>query len=174
MARVGIIMGSDSDLPTMNKAAELLQKLDISYEMIISSAHRAPEKTAEYTRTAMERGLEVLIAGAGGAAHLPGVVAAHTVLPVIGVPLTAWATDGMDALLAIAQMPSGVPVATVGIDRARNAAVLAAQILSVGDEQLRKRLEEYKEELAAGVEKKDHRLQQLGPVQYLREQDDAK
>jgi len=169
MPRVGIIMGSDSDLPTMKKAADILDTLGIEYELVISSAHRAPDKTAEYARSAEDRGIQVIIAGAGGAAHLPGVVAAYTPLPVIGVPLRAWATDGLDALLAIAQMPPGVPVATVAIDGARNAALLAAQILGVGDAEVRERFGAYKEQLAVGVDEKDSRLRELGVSRYLEE-----
>lgn len=169
MARVAIIMGSDSDLPVMKKAADVLDQLGVEYEVVISSAHRVPGKTAEYARTAEERGIQVIIAGAGGAAHLPGVVAAYTTLPVIGVPLRAWATDGMDALLAIAQMPPGVPVATVAIDGARNAALLAAEILALSDAKVRSRLKAYREEQAAGVEEKDRRLQELGIEGYLKE-----
>jgi 5-(carboxyamino)imidazole ribonucleotide mutase len=134
--RVGIVMGSTSDEATMAKAAELLTELGIGFETRVSSAHRNPERTAEYARTAAERGLKVLIAGAGLAAALPGVLAAHTLLPVVGVPLASGALQGVDALYAIVQMPPGVPVATVGIDNARNAAMLAAQILALEDPQV--------------------------------------
>ncbi len=134
--RVGIVMGSTSDEATMVKAAELLTELGIGFETRVSSAHRNPDRTAEYARTAAERGLRVLIAGAGLAAALPGVLAAHTLLPVIGVPLASGALQGVDALYAIVQMPPGVPVATVGIDNARNAAMLAAQILALEDPQV--------------------------------------
>ena len=131
--QVGIVMGSKSDEQTMAKATALLDELGIGYELVVSSAHRNPERTAEYARQAAGRGLRVLIAGAGLAAALPGVLAAQTLLPVIGVPLAAGALQGIDALYSIVQMPPGIPVATVGIDNARNAALLAAQILALGD-----------------------------------------
>ena len=147
---VGIIMGSKSDEPTMQKAADILDELGITYEVTVSSAHRNPDRTAEYARTAAGRGLKVIIAGAGLAAALPGVLAAHTTLPVIGVPCASGALNGVDALYAIVQMPPGVPVACVGIDNARNAAVLAAQILALADDGVRENLEAYKKRLAEG------------------------
>lgn len=128
---VGILMGSDSDLAVMEKAAEVLKQLNIPYEMDISSAHRLPEKTAEYAKSARERGIEVIIAGAGMAAHLAGVIAAHTTLPVIGVPIKSGALNGLDSLCSTVQMPPGIPVATVAIDGAKNAAYLACSILSI-------------------------------------------
>jgi 5-(carboxyamino)imidazole ribonucleotide mutase len=131
--RVGIVMGSTSDEQAMAKAAAALDELGIAYEVVVSSAHRNPERTANYAREAAGRGLRVLIAGAGLAAALPGVLAAHTILPVIGVPLASGALQGVDSLYSIVQMPPGVPVATVGIDNARNAALLAAQILALSD-----------------------------------------
>jgi len=146
---VGIIMGSSSDDSTMQKAAAILDDLGISYDVTVSSAHRNPDRTAEYARTAVDRGLKVIIAGAGLAAALPGVLAAHTTLPIIGVPCASGALNGLDALYAIVQMPPGVPVACVGIDNARNAAVLAAQILALSDDDVRKRLVEYKQNLAS-------------------------
>ena len=139
--KVGILMGSESDLNTMQKAARVLQEMKVAYEMRISSAHRAPDMTAEYARTARERGLKVIICGAGMAAHLAGAVAAQTTLPVIGVPLASGALSGVDALYATVQMPSGIPVATVAIDGAGNAAYLACQILAITDETLAHRLE---------------------------------
>lgn len=144
---VGIIMGSSSDEPTMQKGCAILDELQIPYDMIVCSAHRNPERTAEYASTAKARGLKVIIAGAGLAAALPGVIAAHTTLPVIGVPCASGALNGVDALYAIVQMPPGVPVATVGIDNARNAAVLAAQILALSDEEIQERLQAYKDAL---------------------------
>jgi len=144
---VGIIMGSSSDEPTMEKGCAILDELQIPYDMIVCSAHRNPERTAEYASTAKARGLKVIIAGAGLAAALPGVVAAHTTLPVIGVPCASGSLNGVDALYAIVQMPPGVPVATVGIDNARNAAVLAAQILALSDEGIQERLQAYKDAL---------------------------
>lgn len=144
---VGIIMGSASDEPTMKKACAILDELKVSYDMTVCSAHRNPDRTAEYARTAKDRGLKVIIAGAGLAAALPGVIAAHTTLPVIGVPCASGALNGVDALYAIVQMPPGVPVACVGIDNARNAAVLAAQILALSDDALHQRLAAYKKGL---------------------------
>jgi 5-(carboxyamino)imidazole ribonucleotide mutase len=144
---VGIIMGSSSDEPTMQKGCAILDELQIPYDMIVCSAHRNPERTAEYASTAKARGLKVIIAGAGLAAALPGVIAAHTTLPVVGVPCASGALNGVDALYAIVQMPPGVPVATVGIDNARNAAVLAAQILALSDAGIQERLQAYKDAL---------------------------
>jgi phosphoribosylaminoimidazole carboxylase PurE protein len=143
-AMVGIIMGSDSDLPTMRAAASMLEELDVPYELDIVSAHRTPEKLHDYASTAEARGIKVIIAGAGGAAHLPGMAAAVSVLPVIGVPVGVTRLEGMDALLSIVQMPAGVPVATVAIDNAANAAILAAQMIATGDLALRERLRAYK------------------------------
>jgi phosphoribosylaminoimidazole carboxylase PurE protein len=146
-ARVGIIMGSDSDLPVMQAAADILTELGVEWELTIVSAHRTPERLYDYAGNAEGRGLRVIIAGAGGAAHLPGMAAALTVLPVIGVPVSATRLEGEDALLSIVQMPAGVPVATVAIDNATNAGILAAQMLSTGDDALRERLTTYKEGL---------------------------
>jgi len=147
-------MGSDSDLPTMQAAATLLDELQVAYEIDIVSAHRTPDKLHEYASSAESRGLKVIIAGAGGAAHLPGMAAALSVLPVIGVPVSATKLDGMDALLSIAQMPAGVPVATVAIDNAANAGILAAQSIATSDLELRERLRTYKQGLRdKGMEK---------------------
>ncbi len=145
--RVGIIMGSDSDLPVMGAAADILESLGVGFEMDIVSAHRTPEKLYDYARNAEDRGLRVIIAGAGGAAHLPGMVASLSVLPVIGVPVAATKLQGEDSLLSIVQMPAGVPVATVAIDNATNAGILAAQILATADDELRGRLGDYKQGL---------------------------
>jgi 5-(carboxyamino)imidazole ribonucleotide mutase len=161
-ARVGIIMGSDSDLPVMEKAEQMLRELDVRYELTIVSAHRTPARLYEYARTAEERGLGVIIAGAGGAAHLPGMAAAMTVLPVIGVPISATCLEGQDALLSIVQMPAGIPVATVAIDNAANAGLLAAQILGVADPALRQRLHEYRQGLEAAVLAKAERVARDG------------
>ena len=141
---VGVIMGSDSDLPVMQAAMDVLAELAVPAEVNIVSAHRTPDRLYEYAREAEARGLRVIIAGAGGAAHLPGMTAALTVLPVIGVPVSATRLEGEDALLSIVQMPAGVPVATVAIDNAINAGILAAQMLSTGDDALRARLLDYK------------------------------
>jgi phosphoribosylaminoimidazole carboxylase PurE protein len=155
---VGIIMGSDSDLPVMSAAPLMLDKLGIPWELDIVSAHRTPDRTESYARSAEERGLRVIIAGAGGAAHLPGMIAASTVLPVVGVPVSATRMQGEDALYSIVQMPAGVPVATVAIDNATNAAILAAQMLATGDEDIRQRLRNYKQELHAMVVAKSEAL----------------
>lgn len=150
-ALVSIIMGSDSDLPVMQSAADILDSLEVEYEMTIVSAHRTPERLFEFAKNAEARDLRVVIAGAGGAAHLPGMVAAISSLPVIGVPVSATCLSGNDALLSIVQMPAGVPVATVAIDNATNAGILAAQILGTGDAELRSRIASYKQGLAAKV-----------------------
>ncbi len=141
---VGIIMGSDSDLTVMGKAFEVLDNFNLKYEVKILSAHRTPKQHTEYSATAEKRGLKVIIAAAGGAAHLPGVTAAHTILPVIGVPIKSKALNGMDSLLSIVQMPSGVPVATVSIDGAKNAALLALQIIAISDKVIKQKLKKYK------------------------------
>jgi 5-(carboxyamino)imidazole ribonucleotide mutase len=157
---VGIIMGSDSDLAIMEKAAEVLQEMGVPYEMDISSAHRLPDKTAEYAKSARDRGIEVVIAGAGMAAHLAGVIAAHTTLPVIGVPLKSGALNGADALYATVQMPTGIPVATVAIDGAKNAAYLACSILSIKYPEYAKKLDAYRDQTKKDLEKKSARLKQ--------------
>ena len=157
-ALVGIVMGSDSDLPTMEPATELLDRFGVAWELDIVSAHRTPDKTAHYAESAVERGLKVIIAGAGGAAHLPGMLAAATPLPVIGVPVSATAMRGEDALYSIVQMPRGIPVATVAIDNSANAAILAAQILATGDSALLERIADYKRELRDIVEEKSARV----------------
>lgn len=153
-AQVGIIMGSQSDLNIMNAAAEVLQKFNIPYEIDIVSAHRTPEKMFEYAKSAADRGLMVIIAGAGGAAHLPGMVASLTPLPVIGVPVkSSNSIDGWDSLLSIVQMPNGVPVATVAVNAAQNAGILAAQIIACHDKNLLKKISAFKEELKEKVNK---------------------
>ena len=158
-AKVGIIMGSDSDLPVMRAAGDILSQLEVPFEMTIVSAHRTPDRLYEYAGNAEGRGLRVIIAGAGGAAHLPGMAASLSVLPVIGVPISATRLEGEDALLSIVQMPAGVPVATVAIDNATNAGILAAQILATGDDALRQRLAEYKTALSAKVHDKARQLE---------------
>lgn len=160
MALVGIIMGSDSDAPIMKEAAAALQELGIPYEATVASAHRTPERAATWAKTAAERGLKVIIAGAGQAAHLPGVLASFTTLPIIGVPINASPLQGVDALYAIVQMPPGIPVATVGINAARNAGLLAAEILELGDPELAKRLVALRESMAAKVEEKAKRVEE--------------
>jgi 5-(carboxyamino)imidazole ribonucleotide mutase len=155
---VGIIMGSKSDLPTMQEAATVLAEFNIPYEMRVVSAHRMPDDMAEYGRTAHERGIRVIIAGAGGAAHLPGMVAAHSPLPVVGVPVQSRALNGLDSLLSIVQMPGGVPVATVAIGGAKNAGLLAVQILGASDAALRERMMEYKKGLREEAEAMNEEL----------------
>jgi 5-(carboxyamino)imidazole ribonucleotide mutase len=155
---VGILMGSESDLPIMEKAGEVLKEMGISYEMQVSSAHRLPEKTTRYARRARERGIEVLIAGAGMAAHLAGVLASHTTLPVIGVPIKSGALNGADSLYSTVQMPPGVPVATVGIDGAKNAAYLACEILSIKYPEIAKKLEEFRSSMRRTLEEKSKAL----------------
>jgi 5-(carboxyamino)imidazole ribonucleotide mutase len=160
---VGIVMGSDSDLPTMRGAAEICARFGVPHELRIVSAHRTPDDMAEYGRTAHTRGLRVIIAGAGGAAHLPGMLAAHTPLPVIGVPVMSEALRGLDSLLSIVQMPAGVPVATVAIGNARNAGLLAVRILAASDPTLRQRMLDYQAEIAAESRAKNHGLMEPLP-----------
>ena len=157
--KVGIIMGSDSDLPVMQAAADTLEQFGVPYELTIVSAHRTPDRLFEYSRSAEERGLRVIIAGAGGAAHLPGMVASLSPLPVIGVPVNVTKLDGEDSLLSIVQMPAGVPVATVAIDNSTNAGLLAVQILGAGDAELRQKMTEYKQGLEQKVMDKIARLE---------------
>lgn len=153
---IGIVMGSDSDLPVMQGCVEQLNKFGLSFEITVASAHRSPERAAQYAATARERGVKIIIAAAGMAAHLAGVLAAHTTLPVIGVPIDSSSLNGLDALLSTVQMPPGVPVATMGIGKAgaKNAAILAVQILALDDEKLTRRLVEFKAEMVAEVEEK--------------------
>ena len=153
-------MGSDSDLKIMQDAVKALRDFGVESELVVASAHRTPYKALQYAETAEERGIEVIIAGAGAAAHLGGVLAAVTTLPVIGVPINATALNGLDALYAMVQMPSGIPVATVAINGAKNAGILAAQILSVKEPELRKQLKAYKEKMAQEVEIKNQRVQE--------------
>jgi phosphoribosylaminoimidazole carboxylase PurE protein len=169
--RVGIIMGSDSDLPVMKDAAEVLDELQVAHELTVVSAHRTPLRMVQYARTAEERGLRVVIAGAGGAAHLPGMVAALTPLPVVGVPVRSSNLQGLDSLLSIVQMPGGVPVATVAINQARNAGVMAAAILGASDDALRARLPAFRSAMAATVEDTAERLEAAGWRTYLEDQD---
>ena len=154
--QVGIVMGSDSDLEVMNAAAAILKKFQIPFEITVASAHRSPQRAAEFAASAVRRGLKAIIAGAGHAAHLAGVLAAHTILPVIGVPIDSSCLQGLDALLATVQMPPGIPVATMAIGKsgARNAGILAVQILATADPELRARLEDFKQEMARQVEEK--------------------
>ena len=166
MAQVGIVMGSDSDMPVMAKAAEILEELGISYEMTIISAHREPDVFFEYAKTAEDKGFKVIIAGAGMAAHLPGMCAAIFPMPVIGIPMHTTSLGGRDSLYSIVQMPSGIPVATVAINGGANAGLLAAKILATSDDAILQKLKEYSEELKAQVEAKDARLQEVGYKNY--------
>ena len=160
-AKVGIVMGSDSDLPVMKEACAVLEKFGVPYEITVASAHRSPERAAEWARTAADRGLDAVIAGAGGAAHLAGVVAAHTILPVIAVPLASSPLAGFDALLSSVQMPPGVPVATVSVGPwgARNAALLAVQIIARRETALREKLAEHKQSMAEEIRRKAESLE---------------
>ncbi len=157
--KVALVMGSDSDLPVMNKAADELKKLDVPYEMRIISAHRTPDAAADFAKNARQNGFGVVVAAAGMAAHLAGVLASFTTLPVIGVPCKGGVSDGLDALLAMVQMPSGIPVATVAVGGGANAAILAAQILALGDPALTERLAQHRSAMRETVEQKDRDLQ---------------
>ncbi len=168
MSKVGIVMGSDSDLKVMSNAASMLEELGIEYEITIISAHRQPDALIEWCRGAQERDVKVIIAGAGMAAALPGMCAALFVLPVIGVPLSGSKLDGMDAVFSIMQMPPGVPVATVAIDGAKNAALLAARILAVSDADILAKLKKYTADMKAQVEAKDAKLQEVGYKNYTK------
>ena len=167
MARVGIVMGSDSDMPVMSKAASMLEKLGVDYEMTIISAHREPDVFFEYAKSAESRGFKVIIAGAGKAAHLPGMCAAIFPMPVIGIPMKTSDLGGVDSLYSIVQMPSGIPVATVAINGGANAGILAAKILAASDEELLGRLKVYSEKLKNDVVKKADKLDELGYKEYL-------
>jgi len=161
---VGIIMGSDSDLPVMQAAADALKSFGIAYEMTVASAHRSPEKAANFAATARDRGLKTIIAGAGHAAHLAGVLAAHTTLPVIGVPIDSSCLKGWDSLLATVQMPPGIPVATMAIGKpgARNAGILAAQMMAISDADLAQKLTDFKAKMAEQVEEKARKIENAG------------
>ena len=167
MVMVGIIMGSDSDLPVMSEAAKVLDEFGIEYELTVVSAHRTPDRMYEYAKTAKERGLKLIIAGAGGAAHLPGMTAAITTLPVIGVPIKTRALSGVDSLYSIVQMPGGIPVATVAINGGKNAGLLAVQTLAAFDDELSKKVEAYKLNLEQSVIEKAEKLEQIGYEKYL-------
>ena len=168
MAQVGIVMGSDSDMPVMAKAADILEELGISYEMTIISAHREPDVFFEYAKSAEEKGFKVIIAGAGKAAHLPGMCAAIFPMPVIGVPMKTSDLGGVDSLYSIVQMPSGIPVATVAIGGGQNAGILAAKILAVSAQALLERVKTYAQSLKESVQEKDARLQEVGYKTYLK------
>ena len=165
--QVGIIMGSDSDLPVMQDVAMVLEDFGVGYEITIVSAHRTPDVLFEYSKKALTRGIKVIIAGAGGAAHLPGMTASMTVLPVIGVPIKTKTMDGLDSLLSIAQMPPGVPVATVAVNGAKNAGLLAVQMLGMNDKKLQKKITDYKKKMNTEVKGKAKKLQKLGYKKYV-------
>ena len=170
---VGIIMGSDSDLPIMKQAAEILDELEIDYELTIVSAHRTPERMFHYAKSAKERGLKVIIAGAGGAAHLPGMVASLTSVPVIGVPIkSSNSIDGWDSILSILQMPNGIPVATVALNAAKNAGILAGKIIGSFDEEISNRLIEYQQNLTRSVEEKIEKVKWEFKNEFDRHQED--
>jgi len=164
--KIGIIMGSDSDLPVMKEAADFLEEMGIKYELTIVSAHRTPKRLYEYAESAISRGISVIIAGAGGSAHLPGMVASITTLPVIGVPIKTKALNGVDSLYSIVQMPAGIPVATVAINGAKNAGILAASILSVSNSEIAEKLSAFKEALTKSVEWKASELEKVGYESY--------
>jgi 5-(carboxyamino)imidazole ribonucleotide mutase len=166
--KVGIIMGSDSDLPVMQEAAKILDYFKIEYELTIVSAHRTPDRLYEYSKKAKDNNINVIIAGAGGAAHLPGMVASITTVPVIGVPIKTRTLNGVDSLHSIVQMPPGIPVATVAINGAKNAGILATQIIGSFDKEISTRVEKYKEELKLMVEEKAEELEQIGYEKYLK------
>jgi 5-(carboxyamino)imidazole ribonucleotide mutase len=167
VSQIGIIMGSDSDLPTMAAAIAICEQFDIPHEVAIVSAHRTPDRMVDYAKTAHERGLKVIIAGAGGAAHLPGMVAALTPLPVIGVPVTTRQLNGVDSLYSIVQMPRGIPVATVAIGNAQNAGLLAVQMLAAHDPDLLAQVQAYRQSLTDQVLEKQARLDRVGSADYL-------
>ncbi len=164
---IGIIMGSDSDLPTMKDAIAVCEEFGVNHEVAIVSAHRTPERMVQYAQQAHQRGLKVVIAGAGGAAHLPGMVASLTPLPVIGVPIPTRNLQGIDSLYSIVQMPAGIPVATVAIGNAKNAGLLAVQILATHQPELLKKVQQYRQTLSESVITKQAKLEQLGYEQYL-------
>jgi len=166
--QIGIIMGSDSDLPVMSDATRILDELEIPYELTIVSAHRTPDRMYGYAKQAEEKGLKVIIAGAGGAAHLPGMTASLTSLPVIGVPIKTSTLSGLDSLYSICQMPPGIPVATVAINGATNAGLLAAQILGAFDTGVSQKIKDYKESLKCMVEEKAHTIESIGCEAYLK------
>ncbi len=170
MAKVGIILGSDSDLPKIRECFEILEQFEILFEIVVSSAHRTPEQTKEWAVTAAKRGLNVIIAAAGGAAHLPGVVASHTTLPVIGIPVETGLAGGLDSMLSIIQMPAGIPVAAMATGKAggANAALFAASILALSDPSCAERLMRYRKEMAEKVAGRNEQLQKIGYKEYIK------
>ncbi len=166
-ARVGILMGSDSDLEVMAETAKMFEEFDVPHEITVASAHRSPEIVHKYATTAKNRGLKIIIAGAGGAAHLAGVIASFTTLPVIGIPIKTKSLDGLDSLLSTVGMPPGVPVATVGINASKNAGLLAIQILALSDKNLEKKLINYKQKMSKEIKLKSEKLFKIGYKKYL-------
>lgn len=171
MPRVGIIMGSDSDLAIMKEACDILDQFAVEYDVTVCSAHRLPHETADYATGAEGRGIEVIIAGAGGAAHLPGVIAAFTILPVIGVPIKTSTLSGVDSLYSIVQMPKGIPVATVAINGSANAALLALEMLALKDADIKNKMINYRQKMSAEVLQKDQKLKELGHKEYLKQKE---
>lgn len=169
MAKVGIVMGSDSDMPVMSKAADILEQFGVEYEMTIISAHREPDVFYDYAKSAEDKGFKVIIAGAGMAAHLPGMCAAIFPMPVIGIPMHTTSLGGRDSLYSIVQMPSGIPVATVAINGGANAGILAVKMLAISDAELLAKLKEYKESLKETIEKKAEKLDKLGHKEFLKQ-----
>lgn len=166
--QIAIIMGSDSDLPVMQEAAKVLDEYGVAYEITLVSAHRTPDRMSDFAKRAEEKGIQIIIAGAGGAAHLPGMTASFTHLPVIGVPIKSNSMDGLDSLLSVVQMPPGVPVATVAVNGAKNAAILALQILSLKDTNLSERIKEFKNKIEKEVLEKAQNLEKIGYKEYLK------
>lgn len=165
---ISIIMGSDSDLPIMQDTCKIMDEFDVVYEILILSAHRSPNETVQFAKKAINRGIKIIIAAAGGAAHLAGVIASHFPLPVIGVPIKTSTLNGVDSLYSIVQMPPGVPVATVGINAAKNAGLLAIEMLAIDKKELRKKIEKYKRKQSESVINKSNKLQKIGYKQYLK------
>lgn len=174
MPQVGIIMGSDSDLAIMKDACDILEQFAVTYDVTVCSAHRLPHETAAYAANAAARGIDVIIAGAGGAAHLPGVIAAYTILPVIGVPIKTSTLSGLDSLYSIVQMPKGIPVATVAINGSANAALLALEMIALKDDVIKNKLIDYRQKMAADVLHKNQRLQEMGVQDYLQQKEGGK
>jgi len=171
MPHVGIIMGSDSDLSIMQEACDILVQFQVEYDVTVCSAHRLPHETAAYASSAESRGIDVIIAGAGGAAHLPGVIAAYTILPVIGVPIKTSTLSGLDSLYAIVQMPKGIPVATVAINGSANAALLALEMIALKDADVKNKLIQYRRQMSNEVLQKNQRLQELGVDEYIKQKE---
>ena len=176
MAKVGIILGSDSDLPKIKECFNLLEKFEVSFDLIISSAHRTPEQTMEWVKSAEDRGIKIIIAAAGGAAHLPGVVASHTTIPVIGIPIESNISGGLDSILSILQMPGGIPVATMPAGKAggTNAALFAMNILAIDNESYKKKLIDYRKNMVEKIQKKNDNIKSMGYKKYIKSLEENK